>query len=284
MKTKKVFVPLLLISFVVLLTALPYLGKMVVNNLVLKETDYKLSNRTEKSMVELKKGDFLIFGEYLGEPILWEVVTEKEGKTLLTSKYILCFKAFDAKGASEHNNTSDKAKYGSNVWKESSLQKWLNSAEDTVNFDGCVPDKNSVNSGQNAYENEKGFLCDDNFSLYQKSLMTDDGAFVLSKQEMNKYFKISERKKTATSAAIKNNDAAFVITQNRSVWYWASTPSSSNNVSAVAVTTTGGFYKALAYDGNMGVVPSVYLKGNEIKTLGGNGTENSPYYISREDV
>ncbi len=282
MKTKKVFIPILLVLFIVLLTVLPYLGKAVVNNFLLKEIVFDRSCETKVSTVKLKKGDFLLFGEYLGEPVLWEVVAEKDGKTLISSKYVLCFKAFDANGESKHSRSSDKAKYGSNEWQGSSLQVWLNSTSDTVDFKGSVPDKKSVNSGHNAYENEKGFLCDENFSTYQKSLMTDDGVFVLSKQEMSKYFSSAERKKTATPSAIKANDAQFILTQNRCVWYWTSSPAASNNVSASAVTTTGAFYKALAYDGNMGVAPSIYLKGNEIETLGENGTESNPYYISRE--
>lgn len=285
MKTKKVFIPLLIILFIVLLIVLPYLSKAVVNGLLLKEPDYKLDSSDRKMQTALlKKDDFVVFGEYMGEPILWEVLSANENETLLMTKYVVCFKAFDASGESKHNNSSDTAKYGSQVWEGSSLQKWLNSDEIKVNFDGCVPDKNSVNLSQNAYDDESGFLCDKNFSKKQKSLIKDRRVFVLSKEEMSKYLSVKNRTKTATVSAIKNNESSFILAPSKTVWFWTSSPVTSNNVSVTSVTTSGSYYKAMAYDGNMGVAPSIKLNGNEIKIKGGNGTEDYPYFICREAV
>ena len=48
--------------------------------------------------ITLQANDYVLFGSYQGEPILWQVLRIQEGKPLLWSSRILCFKAFDAAG------------------------------------------------------------------------------------------------------------------------------------------------------------------------------------------
>ena len=68
-----------------------------------------------------KKGDYITFGSYEqdgdtsngAEPIEWEILTVKNGKALVISKYILDAKPYNVKGEEI-------------TWEKSTLRKWLN--------------------------------------------------------------------------------------------------------------------------------------------------------------
>lgn len=107
----------------------------------------------------LKPGDYLEFGRYLGNDILWRIIEKNDGGILLISQYILCYKPFDAKGdLTESRGTKDRMDYGSNYWAKSNLHDWLNSDGKKVAYTQQAPDKEHVEQGYNNYENEPGFL------------------------------------------------------------------------------------------------------------------------------
>lgn len=130
-------------------------------------------------------GDYLYMGNYLGEPILWRCVDTDGNGPLIVSDKILCIKAFDAAGSNTENNSSHDRGYvynnesgyyrknsGSNYWEDSNLRSWLNSNETAGNVKwlcGNPPTKDNVQNGQNAYDNEAGFLT--NFSVSERGAM-----------------------------------------------------------------------------------------------------------------
>ena len=280
---KRILITALVLCFAMALAVLPSVSKGAVNAFLPKETAANVADRTAGSSepAMLQKGDYVVFGEYLGEPILWQVLDTRDGKALLMTKYIICLKAFDAGGECARHDGADREKYGSSEWEGSTLQTWLNSAERTVAYASCRPDRASLAGGYNAYDGESGFLGDKNFSQKQREMIDKRGVFLLSKSELSKYLTAAQRRKTCTASAVRDNDAPYLLTTSQRTWYWTSSAVSSNRVSAAAVTTTGGYYKSLAYDGVTGVAPALYLSGAEILTNGGDGSEKSPYFISR---
>lgn len=279
---KRILITVLVICFAVFLAVLPSLSKGAINAFLLKETATDVADRPVRSEpVMLCKGDYVVFGEYLGEPVLWQVLDTQNGKALLMTKYIICLKAFDAGGECARHDGEDRAEYGSSKWEESTLQTWLNSAEQTVTYTDCRPDIVSLAGGYNAYDGESGFLSDKNFSEKQREMINERGVFLLSKSELSKYMTAAQRRKTCTASAVRDNDAPYLLTTSQRTWYWTSSAVSSNRVSAATVTSAGGYYKSLAYDGVTGVAPALYLRGTEILTNGGDGSEKSPYFINR---
>lgn len=95
----------------------------------------------------LNIGDYIVFGKFEGEPILWRVIQfDEDGDALLFSDKILCVKPF----YSQNKFRETIEKYGKHVnytsWEYSSIREWLNSEKD-------------------------GFLSNQNFSEQEKKLI-----------------------------------------------------------------------------------------------------------------
>ena len=254
---RKIILPVILVLVIVLAMLSPTAVHKV-QNILLKSSEETDINRDVKQ-IQLQKDDYLYLGKYLGEDILWKVLATEEDKVLLMSEYVICFKAFDANGKNDDFHKSDSEKYGSSVWNNSSLKQWLNSDEDVVSYTHCPPEKGKTFNSYNVYDGEKGFLSTQNFSEKEKNLITDDGVFLLSKSQLKKFLSNSLRKRICTNGCIKQNDAPYINLPGKSVWYWSSSPATSNDVSVTAVTSSGTFYKSLAFDGTMGVCPALYI-------------------------
>lgn len=285
MKHKYKAIITVLIVIIIAIFSFVTFGKSVIYSAVLKETSISTQSRKEKSKsTTIKKNDYILFGKYQNEPILWQVLNvDKKGKALLMSKYILCLKAFDASGKDKkYHNGSDLSTLGSSDWKNSTIRQWLNSDKDKVIYSHCPPSKSNVNKGYNAYDSESGFLSNSNFGPQLLSLIYDKGdkVFLLSKSELSKYFKPTQRKKQCTKSAILSTNSPYLIFSSQNIWYWTSSKISTNRTSVCTVTSSGNYYKALAYDGATGVCPALYLKSSEITTIGGNGSKSNPYWIS----
>ncbi len=109
----------------------------------------------------IKIGEYVQFGNYYGEPILWRVINiDGNGDPMLFADNIIAIKAFDAAG-DYHVDSSRKA-YGSNYWKDSNIRQWLNSKDNNISWIQNTPTKENV--WQNPYSEEKGFLADGNFT------------------------------------------------------------------------------------------------------------------------
>ncbi len=251
-----------------------FFGKDVAYKFLLQETAITYT-AAEKSTVTLEKGDYVLFGEYLDEPILWLVAEVQNGRPLLQTEHIISFKAFDASGDGE----ADTEKLGSSYFEKSSLHQWLNS-DGKVNYNGSAPNEKNVFNGKNAYESEAGFLSENNFTENQKNMISDEGVFILSKEQIKKLFPEKSRVKTATKSAILKDETSYIFTSSKGIWYWTSTPSDTNKTSVATVTASGGFYRATAFDGVTGVCPAVYLKSNEAVSVYGRGSKDKPYVLT----
>ncbi len=247
---------------------------------ILSETAVSVDSLSQKSgEVQLVKGDYVLFGSYLGEPILWKVAALENGRPLLVSERIICLKAFDASGICPSHSGADTQKFGSSAWETSTLRAWLNSAEEKVEYKNAVPSGSNLHEGYNPYDSEKGFLHADNFGKNSSSTIADEGVFLLSTEQIKKHIPEKERAKTCTKSALLASDAPYLATTAKKTWYWTSSPISSNNVSAATVTSGGGFYKSLAYDGATGVCPALYLKTGNVFSAAGSGSKADPFLL-----
>ena len=271
MKKRFVIIPILIAVIFVLCL---FFGKDLANAVLLKDTAISYTAEEEKE-VSLKKGDYVIFGKYLGEPVIWLVVDIEDGRPLLQTKHIIDFKAFDATG----DGDSDTKALGSSDFESSTLRLWLNSG-DTVSYISSAPTEDFVLNGKNAYADEKGFLCTENFTPEEKNLIAEDGVFLLSQEQISTLVPKELRVKTATKSALLKDESSYIFTSGKGVWYWTSSPIAANRTSVATVTAAGGFYKASAFDGVTGVCPAVFLKTEKAVAVWGNGSEQKPFVIA----
>lgn len=125
--------------------------------------------------IRLKKGDRIVLGSYLGEPIIWRVIDTGD-TALLMSEKVLCFKAFDP---SEDG-------IGSSDYFTSPLRAWLNSRD--------------------------GFLSTDNFSAAELALISADkngDTVFLPSKDMLKNISAADRRKSPTEQCVKNDACAI---------------------------------------------------------------------------
>lgn len=236
-------------------------------------------------VTNIQIGQYVQFGRYLGESILWQVVIKDNG-IMLVSDRILCVKPFDA---AESGNTihegniytsveEARQKGGSNKWSNSNIREWLNSSSQKVSYTTYPPTKSAVWQGYNAYEDEPGFLF--NFTQIERDAIQSiahdgvtDLVYLLSEEELQM---LSVKTRMTTENAVKNNNyPRLVKVQN---WcYMLRTPSSGSNY-ILNVTSEGdaGWYSP--GQGDKGVLPVLNLK-TDIYISKGEGTSNMPYII-----
>lgn len=130
------------------------------------------STTAQSTAVRLKIGDFIKFGSYAGQPVIWRVIgTDRVGQPLLLSDRVLTYKAFDAAG-SQHQSAERKS-FGSNFYPTSTLRQWLNSTQlnGGIRWSLNAPVTRNLQGGHNPYADEPGFLSDRNFTAAERSLM-----------------------------------------------------------------------------------------------------------------
>ena len=155
-----------------------------------KETKFISENQTkekeidENNLEEIVKyssnftiGDYIKFGRYLNQDILWQVIAIENGNPVLFSNKILTLKAFSSSG-DENNPCGPRAdtrrnNRGSNFWATSTLRHWLNSSSNEGNvftdYPYNPPKDKYLREGHNPYEKEAGFLSE--FTPDEKKLI-----------------------------------------------------------------------------------------------------------------
>ena len=272
-------VKIIAVVFTVILLILLIFGKSIFQPLLVCDTTSaaELYADGEIKNVSLKKDDYVLFGSYLGEKILWRVIDiNGDDEPLLWSEYVLTFKAFDAADASAES--SENGKFGSQNWKQSSLKIWLNSDSEKVDYIHS-PSENAVTA--NPYENEPGFLSDVNFTESERAKISEkNGVFILSEKEIKNYTEKSDRRKLCTDIAILNDKTQYILPSSKPVWYWTRSASTANSSCLITVTSSGGTYRGMANDGTTGVCPALRLGESLVKCSGGDGEKASPYVIA----
>ena len=160
---------------------------------------------------EVELGDSIFLGTYNKEAIEWEVIkiSEDEQSAVLISKYVLCFKGYDAPdkgifgGEPDADTDLEIQAYarGNSSWESSTIRTWLNSNEEFVVYEGQPPKAEAFADFSNGYHSESGFLT--NFSTNElkailevpietkgnelsteETITTYDKVFLLSKDEL----------------------------------------------------------------------------------------------------
>ncbi len=228
----------------------------------------------EPAQVQLRRGDYLFFGQYAGEPILWRVLAMEDGRPLLLAEHILCFKAFAA---------CDDPAAGSSAWEDSALRQWLNSTRAAVPWRGSAPEKSRVWEGRNPYAHEPGFLHSENFPPKLRALLDTsqgDAVFLPTRTQL-KVLSAPERRRAPTAAAVSRENSPYLFLRG-SGWYWTRDAIATNACSVASVTGKGTFYKSIATDGMNGVCPALRLRKAAILCFGGDGSAVRPYVIMEE--
>ncbi|KNY26920.1 DUF6273 domain-containing protein [Pseudobacteroides cellulosolvens] len=232
----------------------------------------------------LKVGEYVQFGKYYEDPILWKCVKIENDKPMLVSENILCMKAYDAaESGTDSVGSNHVEKYGSNKWHNSNIREWLN-AVSNVNFSTQEPNKFAVILG-NEYDNELGFLS--NFSSSEiESIepMTHEGVtdkvYLLSSDELSLLGNNPTRELTEKAFQLsyyisefkkKGIDIGFTKT-----WaYWTRTPYPSVSSNVYIVGGIANLAASSANASNIGVLPALNLKTDKFKY--GKGTRTEPY-------
>ena len=118
-------------------------------------------------------GNYIEFGTYYGEPILWRVIhVDKDGDPLLLADRILTLKAYDSRG-DFHPGIEGRVEHGSSKWEDSNIRQWLNSEELRITWWQNEPKAENIFLGWNPYDREKGFLANGNFTSSERKLIKD---------------------------------------------------------------------------------------------------------------
>jgi hypothetical protein len=243
----------------------------------------------------IRKGQYVYFGQYYGEPILWECVKKDGNSVMLVSKHIICLKAFDAAECGKYDGEGDPAqKFGSNIWKNSNIREWLNSDKETVKYTTQAPVKEALWEGHNEYAQEAGFLT--NFSEAERKLLkpvnhegVEDKVFLLSEQEVRGIWpKASLRVKKLTPGAIANSSYNYKLS-GYDAWFWLTrTPTNiiegwkSTCHVRIVMHDLNGEIGAISDNhtcrGNNGIAPALYLSSDAF--ISGKGTADDPYIVT----
>ncbi len=172
--------------------------------------------------------------------IEWLVLDKKDDKALLISKYCLDANAYDKNEENE-----------SVTWETSTLRQWLNGEFINEAFT----------------EKEKTLICDTHLKNPNNPKYGTDGGndttdkvFLLSIDEVEKYFANGEKRKAEATGYAKYKGIC-VSEENGNVWWWLRSPGS-NSRDAVYVDLDGSvrYYGSHMDDEEGGVRPAMWVK------------------------
>ncbi|MTI48654.1 MAG: hypothetical protein FH761_12485 [Firmicutes bacterium] len=230
-------------------------------------------------------GDTIKFGTYNQESIDWKVINYNENVGyLLWSDEIVEINEFDH---IDENLNDDMDNYGSNLWATSDIRQWLN--QDKSNgflTEFTQEEKNAILSVNNrnvlsAFDLDRKdggsrphywinitSIADQNYE--QAYYMTsNDKVFLLDIHQLVNY--VFENN-------IRVNKYFGYNNKKVKMKYWLRTPYYSSSSMVRIVDTDGLIYHKDANVKNIAVIPAIYIT-DDIKIVGGKGTEKSPYEI-----
>lgn len=206
-----------------------------------------------KELSEAQVGDTVVFGSYEQdgdltngkEDIEWLVLEVKDGKILVISRYVIACQLY-------HDI------YTEITWENCVLREWLNNEFIKDAFDenerGRIP-KVMVSADENpVYDTKPG---ND----------TEDQVFVLSVDEVNKYFESDSARQcrptpyTVDESAYSKREITTIYTENTGCPWWLRTPG--NNQKAVSIVDMEGHVSVEGFGGNYGmdtVRPALWIK------------------------
>lgn len=256
--------------------------------------------------VKLGPGDYVRFGAYNNEPILWSVMKEDGNGIMLFSVRVISLKPFDARGPFHHNDRQ-KFIYGSARWENSNIRQWLNSSEEKIDWIQNAPVKENIWRGENAYAHEKGFLAEGNFTMSDRRLIketfndtiqadpngggrytTRDKVFLLSKAEYMEMLKDTkfEQARLTVKAIEKSDFNYYGLLTPESEWrFWLREPYPHHSHTVFFVIPGGMVvYDNSAAYGNVGIRPACYIDPRALVCSEGEGSETNPYIITGREI
>ena len=212
---------------------------------------------------------------------------------------MITLKCFDAKESSNPN--SSRQSYGNNRYSQSNIDQWLNSQAAAWysarhSYD-APPNNANVWSNYNEYDTEAGFLSNfeadfrkailDAVIRVAKNTVTDGGGyeditrkvFLLSNTEVGlsnengvaegslwSYFNSASRRQCypTAEAVSKSTYTNSSLSASQYWWWWLRTPNAGYAYNARVVDTGGSLSRSIAYDGNGGVRPALYLASSNL--------------------
>ena len=166
-------------------------------------------------------GDYIVFGHYEQDnntsngkdPIIWRILDKNDkGQYLILSDEVLDVKPYDTTKIVKPYNTTKIAVF----WEKSTIRSWLNGYDASYNTAGN--DYASDNFIDTAFTDEE------KKQIVASTLSTDattDKIFLLSKDEVKKYFSDDDDPSTdATEYAIKNGAALVTACEAGGACYW----------------------------------------------------------------
>jgi hypothetical protein len=235
----------------------------------------------------VEKGDYISFGKYNSESIIWRMIEEDSESCLLLSDKNLCLKPFDGE---------------SGRWSESQLREWLNSAENT-----------------NVFYNEAGFLSQCNFTdeeyeilfgTLHSSIISEGYAQESDSGNEEHIYSIDVAQSSSNgSVAFKENvvDKVFIpsvdymdvlrsnvkifgveynmtylgdVIKNCPYWLCDSMGSDPLENKVRVMSADNKISQSKVDNENIGVRPMCRIKKGAFNFLGGNGEKETPYILS----
>lgn len=251
----------------------------------------------------IKVNDYVTFGTYYGEPILWKCVeADPENGVMLLSENIITLKAYDAaesgtwfEEGGTYSTVVNEQKYGSKVWATSNIREWLNSNATVVSYSTQPPVAAAIIDGENAYADEPGFLT--NLTESERGMLMPvthddctDLVYILNYDEVVKYISMGDdpfypSMQIMTEQAAAN--ATYDTTWGKSLEWWCFMRSSSKtDPDEKDLSTYGGgnfyynyhvFYGVYPCSGSGGILPAVNL--NSDHCVSGDGTIENPWVL-----
>ena len=189
---------------------------------------------------------YVLFGryyqDYIDQPILWRVLTVKNGNALLLSEYILDTRPFDS---------------DSNVWETSDLRNWLNSEFYREAFSsaerGAILDGGSVGKV---------------FILSDAELTNSSYGFNPNKNAQDPY-------RSASGSMYSYSNGLWNVTESDYTNYYDRTAPNSTNVELV--TSSGKIMLAKITRDNVGIRPAVWVNVSKLSFTNGEGGISYPF-------
>lgn len=215
--------------------------------------DDNFINSSGNGELTLHTGDYVAFGKYNDQPILWKVIKIDDGRPLLWSVYSLCFKSFDD---------------NSNLWDTSKLRQWLNSSQgidpyyNEVGFlSGFTPEEIS------AIANTVNTFTDDN----GETTTTEDKVFLPSNKWVPSF-----------------NDTKITTRQNKIInFYWLMPVDNVGSYTSIAMYDWDTYYftprSSKGVNGAGGIVPALYLKPG-YTIINGSGKMENPKLVNLQHI
>ncbi len=246
-----------------------------------------LSFAKKNSNTTLKAGDFVRLGNYLGEPVLWQAVSDDENGLLLLCQSILDYRPFDSSVSR---------------WDKSSLRLWLNDEKDGF-LNGFTDGERALIQAANVKSVLNQVFSADadagteahlyhSSGQYSNIVQNYDIAYTVTTRDMVfcpgidqleaiiNYF--GDLTASPTQSALKRLSGSRPADTSRG-YYWLrdGLGNAEFTDSARCVFPDGRILFSDIDNADIGVRPALYIK-KQIPAAGGLGSKEAPYYITQK--